>query len=511
MGKKYIMAHDLGTSGDKASLYDENGKLAGSVTYNYPTCYLKAGYVEQDPEDWWRAVCSSTKSVLEKTEIEAKDVVCISFSGQMMGCLPVDSKGSCLRKSIIWADMRAVKETELLKKNIGESNFYRITGSRAAPSYSLEKMMWIKNNEEEVYKKTAFFLNSKDYIVYRLTGKFATDYSDASGTNLLDIEKKVWSPDILKASEIEASKLPELHASTDIIGYVKSDMAGEVGLTTGTAVVMGGGDGSCATVGAGAVEEGDVYNYFGSSSWISVTRSKPMYDTGQRTFNLCLPDPGYTMALGTMQSAGSSYEWMRENLCLEEEKATGIKKAHEILNLKAASSVPGANGLLFLPYLLGERCPYWNPDARGAFIGLTRGHRRQDMIRAVYEGPIFNLRIILDIFRAQGVNVTEMRAIGGAIRSDFICGLMADICEVELLRPEILEEATSFGAAVIGGVGAGVFDGFRVAKKLVALRDRISPDPGNADKYRKLYLIFKDAYQSLLGVYEALAGFVNPV
>lgn len=511
MGKQYILAHDLGTSGNKASLYDETGRLVGSATFNYDTNYPKAGWAEQDPNDWWKAVCLATKAVLENAKVDAKNVVCVSFSGQMMGCLPVDASGRHLGKSIIWADMRALEETEYLKKAAGEDYIYQLTGTSIAPNYSLEKIMWLKNNEEDIYKKAVSFLNAKDYIVYKLTGKFVTDYSDASGTNLLDINKKVWSYDIIKASGIDPSKLPELHASTDVIGYIKPDVTKEIGLTTATAVVLGGGDGPCATVGAGAVEEGDVYNYFGSSSWISVTCSKPLYDPDQRTFNLCHLDPNLYMAPGTMQSAGGSYEWLKETICLVETQAaqTAGIKAYDIMNLKASASVPGANGLLFLPYLLGERCPYWNPDARGAFIGLNRGHKREDIIRAVYEGPIFNLRIILDLFRAQGVNVKEMRAIGGAIRSDLICRLMADIYEVELLRPTMLEEATSFGAAVAGGVGTGMFSGFSEVKNMIAIADRIKPIESNSRKYRELYPLFKAAYQSLLDIYKGLAKLNN--
>lgn len=511
MSKQYILAHDLGTSGDKASLYDQNGKLISSTTENYQTYYQKAGWAEQDPNDWWTAVCTSTNTVLTKSKVEAKDVACISFSGQMMGCLAVNKDGDCLGKSIIWADQRAIEETEFMKKVFGEDDLYRITGTSIAPNYSLEKILWLKNNVKEIYDKAAVFLNAKDYIVYRLTSKLVTDYSDASGTNLLDIKKKVWSEDIINASGIDASKLPELHASTDVIGYVTKDAAMQIGLTTNTAVVIGGGDGPCATVGAGAVNEGDLYNYFGSSSWVSVTTSEPLYDPNQATFNLCHLDPKLYMAPGTMQSAGGSYEWMRRAICDSERLTEELAYLcdYQMLNECAKESEPGANGLVFLPYLLGERCPYWNPNARGAFIGLTARHTREDIVRAVFEGPIFNLRVIIDLFKSQGISAKQICAIGGAIESDFICSLMADIYQMELVRPVMLEEATSFGAAVAGGIGVGLIKDFSEVKNMIKIRDRIQPDSNKSEKYMQVYPIFKRAYHALVDIFDDIAKLEN--
>lgn len=507
MGKKFILAHDLGTSGDKASLYDENGRLMGSSTYKYNTFYPMPGWVEQDPEDWWLAVCSSTKTVLQEAKVTPRDVAVISFSGQMMGALSLDSEGRPLGNSIIWADQRAIQETDFIKNQLGMDKVYQITGTSIAPNYSLEKILWLKKNEKEVYEKAAVFLNAKDYIIFKLTGEMVTDYSDASGTNMLDIKKKVWSDEIIKAAGIDKSKLPELHASTDIIGYVKDEVSEQVGLTSNTAVVLGGGDGPCATVGAGAVEDGDVYNYYGSSSWISVTRKEPLYDPEQRTFNLCSLDPELYMAPGTMQSAGGSYEWLKDTIGLIEKKAAEMSEmdTFQLMSAKAATSPAGSNALIFLPYLLGERCPYWNPDAKGAFIGLLRGHKREDVFRSVLEGVVFNLKLILDLFRNQGVQFSEITAIGGGIRSNLLSQIMADIYEVDVIRPKVLEEATSFGAAVAGGVGVGIFKGFHDVKKMVEISDRIKPIHANSNKYMEMYPVFKNAYQSLTDIYTQLS------
>jgi len=508
---QYIIAHDLGTSGDKATLFNESGKLISSSNASYNCYYPKPNWVEQDPDDWWNAVCLSTKDVLQKSKVKPADVIAITFSGQMMGCLPVNKNGVRLSNSIIWADSRSTMEADTIRSLINEDYFYQITGTSIAANYSLEKMMWLKNNANDIYKKTACFLNAKDYIVLKLTGKFATDYSDASSTNLFDIKNKKWSDEIISAAQIDKSKLPEPHPSTDVIGCIIPEVTEEIGLTCATKVVIGGGDGPCATVGAGAVKRGDSYNYFGSSSWISVTSDQPLFDPKQRTFNFCHLDPSLYMCVGTMQSAGGSYEWLKENFCTSEQQAAKITSlsSFRLMDCVAEKSSAGSHNILFLPYLLGERCPYWDPDAKGAFVGLTRSHNRADIIRSVYEGPIFNLRIILDIFREQGIKITDLCAIGGAVKSDLIARIMADIFEVNILRTAMSEEATSFGAAVCAGVGIGLFKDFKIVKDLIEINSNVQPDERNVRVYRKLYPIFKNSYEALISINKSLSALKN--
>lgn len=497
MSKSYLLAHDLGTSGNKASLYGEDGTLLASATHAYDADFYGNGCAEQDADFWWKAVCDATKQVTQS--IDTGKIACVSFSGQMMGCLPVDREGNPLRKSIIWADMRAQKQADQLEKEIGREALYAITGTSVAPTYSLEKMMWVKENEPEVYRKTHVFLNAKDYIVYKLTGEFATDYSDASGTNAFEIVNKRWSDDIVRAGNIDMEKLPDAYPSTHMVGKVSRRAAQSCGLAEGTPVVLGGGDGPCATVGAGAVDCKDMYNYFGSSAWIAVAGDAPYLDSKQRTFTLAHLEDGLYMSVGAMQSAGGSYEWMKKNLCASEisESESCGKNVYTIMNEAAEKSVPGANGVLFLPYLLGERCPYWNPEAKGALIGLKMNHTHEDIVRAVFEGALYNLRIILDIFRGEGFCPEQLTLIGAAIKSDFICKLIADIYEVDVMRPQVLEEATSLGAAIAGGVGVGVFEDFSVTKKIVRAKDIIKPDAGTKAFYNKQYALFKKSYDAL--------------
>lgn len=504
----YILAHDLGTTGNKATLYTPEGKLVASCFYPYETRYLSANWVEQNPEDWWKAVCLSTAKLLGDSKIGAESIKVVSFSGQMMGALPVDKKGIPLRQAIIWADQRGVKQAELLKDRVGMDRVYKITGHRASPSYSAAKIMWVRDEEPELFKRTYKFLQAKDYIVLKLTGRFVTDYSDASGTNLLDLREKKWSEEILEKVGLPEEVLPELHASTDVVGEVTSEAAAECGLKPGTPVVIGGGDGSCAAVGAGVVSEGLAYNYLGSSSWVALATREPIYDPKLRTFNWVHLDPGLYSPCGTMQSAGGSLQWAKKELCSSEREAAealGLD-SYELINLEIAQSPEGAKGLLFLPYLLGERSPYWNPNARGVFLGLTQNHTRKDMLRAILEGVCFNLRIIIEAFEEQGVSIEAIRIIGGGAKGWVWRKIMADIYGKPILLTAYPLEATSLGAAIAGGIGVGFFKDFLVTDRLVKVVARQEPEVEKATRYAELFQIFKEAYEQLSPIFDRLSA-----
>ena len=504
--KRYILAHDLGTTGNKATLYDDQGVLVSSAFFGYDTRYAQVSWAEQNPEDWWEAVCASTHELLQKARVGRHEVACIVFSGQMMGCVPIDRKGRALREAIIWADQRSVEQTQWMAKQIGPEEVYRITGHRLSPSYSAAKMLWIRDHQPDLYAETYKFVHAKDAIVARLTGAFATDCSDAAGMNLYDLERGEWSEAILQAVNIEPTQLPEVHQSIDVVGEVKRDVAEEVGVAVGTPVVIGGGDGVCAAAGAGVVREGSAYNYIGSSSWIGLATKAPIYDPARRTFNWAHLVPGLFSPTGTMQTAGGSYQWTRDQLCpLEVECAAKLGVSpYELMNVQAENSPAGANGLIFLPYLLGERSPRWNPRARGAFIGLTIRHTRADMIRAVLEGITMNLRVIIDAFRVQGAQIEAMRLIGGGARGRFWNRMMADVYGMPVHRLAILEEATSMGAALAGGVGVGLYSDFTMIETMNQVAEIIEPDPAAQAAYEQIYPIFEAAYQALVPVYDMM-------
>jgi xylulokinase len=506
--KNTILAHDLGTTGNKATLYDREGSLVGSAFHAYTTQFAHVGWAEQNPEDWWEAVCASTRKLFQQIPgFRADDVACIVFSGQMMGCVPLDKNARPLRNAIIWADQRAVEQERWMSERISLEEMYRITGHRLSASYSLHKMLWLRDHQPDVYRDTYKFVHAKDAMVARLTGVFVTEPSDGSSMNLYDLERGGWSERILQAAELDPSQLPDLCRSIDVVGELLPEVADEVGLLAGTPVVIGGGDGCCAAVGAGVVAEGSAYNYIGSSSWIALSTPTPIYDPDYKTFTFGHVVPGMFMPTGTMQAAGASYQWTRDQLCpleVQAAEALGIS-SYEIINLGAEKSPVGANGLIYLPYLMGERSPRWNPRARGAFIGLTIRHTRADMVRAVLEGITFNLRIILDAFTKQGAHIDAMRLIGGGARGRFWNRIMADVYGLPIHRLSILEEATSMGAAVVGGVGVGLYPDFSIIEHMNHVAEVVQPDPAAQRAYARIYPIFEQCYQALLPVYDALA------
>jgi xylulokinase len=495
-----ILAHDLGTTGNKASLFNLEGNPVASAFRPYPTAYSRPGWAEQDPADWWRAVADSTRELLSAARYGSEDVAVIAFSGQMMACLPVDEAGLPLRPGIIWADQRAEAQAERVGERVGRARVYEITGHRAGASYTAAKALWLRDEQPEVFGRARWLLQAKDYVALRLTGEVATDYSDASGTNLFDLRARAWSGEILRAIDLDPALLPPARPSATVIGEVTAAAAEETGLRPGTPVAIGGGDGACATAGAGVVRPGDAYLYIGASSWIAYTSREPLYDPAQRTFTFAHLDPDYLFPTGTMQAAGASFDW------LERLYRGGAEGAlYDEMEAQAAEAAPGAGGLLYLPYLLGERSPHWNPRARGAFVGLTMTHGRAEMARAVLEGVAFNLRTILDAFRDQGAPIEALRVIGGGARSETWRRILADVLNVPLLRTGLVVEATALGAAIAGGVGIGLYPGYEVAAGLAPAYPAEEPDPAAARRYEAQHAAFREAYEALAPVYERLA------
>lgn len=504
----YVVAHDLGTTGNKATLYDREGKLVGASYFGYDTEYAHTGWAEQNPEDWWRAVCQSTRQLLGETGVKKNDIACITFSGQMMGAVPLDQHARPLRNAIIWADQRALDQERWVSERLSFDDMYQITGHRLSSSYSLAKILWIRDHQPEIYAATHKFVHAKDSMVARLTGNFVTDPSDASSMNLYELDSGAWSGKILDAVELAAKKLPEIRQSIEVVGEVRAAVADDVGVAAGTPVVIGGGDGACAAAGAGVIEEGSAYNYVGSSSWIAISTPKPIYDPDYRTFTFGHVIPNMVMPTGTMQAAGASYQWTRDQLSLfkrETAERLGISP-YELINLEIAQVAAGAERLFFLPYLMGERSPRWNPHARGAFVGLTIRHTRAHMYRAVLEGVTMNLRVILDAFRDQGTKIDAMRLIGGGASGRIWNQIMADIYGLPVHRLSILEEATSMGAALVGGVGVGLYRDFSMIETMNDIAVTVMPDAKAQAVYEQMVPIFNKLYDALAPVYDEIAA-----
>lgn len=502
---EFLLAHDLGTSGNKAVLYSTDGTQGGSCTVGYSTNYPAARHVEQNPAEWWNAVCTATKQLLKETGVQPGDVIAVSFSAQMLGCLPVDKSGEPIRPSIIWADLRSGAQAQALEERLGQQRMYEITGHRISSSYTATKIAWVKEHEPDTYRRMARSLQAKDYIIYRLTGEFVTDYSDACGTNLFDIRRRTWSAEIADALGIEISLMPEAVASIERVGSVTREAGESTGLLEGTPVIAGGGDGACAATGAGVTAPGSSYVVIGTSSWIATASDEPLFDEEMRTFNWIMNDGEHYSPCGTMQSAGFSYGWFKG--LFEELRTRGALPPDfdldTYLGEQIHASSPGAGGVLFLPYLMGERSPRWNPSARAAFLGLTSATSCGDMARSVLEGVALNLRTILEAFgsNASGKDVV---AIGGGATNTQWLPMLASSWHRSILIPRHVDDATSLGAAMCAGVGVGAIEDLSRVTRFNPVEHTVSPDPALEPLYDTLHELFESAYGRIEPLFEGL-------
>jgi len=485
-----LLAHDLGTTGDKASLHDAAGALVASVTVPYPTHYGPRGVAEQDPEQWWDAVCTASRSLLEQAAVDPVDISAVGFSGQMMGAVLLDGALHPVRPAMIWADSRSVAQADVLVQRAGLEHSYEVTGHRLNPTYTLTKVMWVREHEPEVFGSVRHVCLAKDYVVARLTGELVTDPSDASSTNAYDQVAGTWSAELLAAAEVDPGLLPPIVASTTVVGGVTAEAATATGLTAGTPVVIGGGDGPLAAVGAGVTgPEDGAYMYLGSSSWVSLASRQPLHDPQMATMTFNHVVPGHFVPTATMVAGAGSLQWVSDVLSPGGGLIELLEQAREVEAME--------EGLFFLPHLLGERSPYWNPDARGAFVGLSRHHGRGHLVRAVLEGVAFNLSTCVTAFRSCGTDVNRVDAIGGGARSDLWLQIMADAFGVPVRRRTIVDEANSLGAAVTAGVGVGALPDFSVAATLSEVTATFEPDPDRHTRMRERHESFLSAYGRL--------------
>ncbi|MCU1403563.1 MAG: xylulokinase [Microbacteriaceae bacterium] len=488
-----IIAHDLGSTGDKASLQHEDGSMVAAVTVNYPARFGEGGLAEQDPRDWWNAVVEATRTLVERSSVSPSDVIGLTVSGQMMGAVLLDSTYQPVRDAIIWADTRSTAQTAMLERAIGQERAYSLLGHRLNSTYSIEKIMWVRDNEPDVFSRVRHFCVAKDFVVHRLTGRLVTDRSDASATNAYDQGAGVWSAEMIAASGLPASIFPEILDSTTVVGHLTDEAASATGLHRDTRVVMGGGDGPVAAVGVGVVAPEDgAYVCLGTSAWISFASDIPVYDARMRTMTFDNVVPGSYVPTATMQAGGAAMQWVSELLNPE---PTGQALSALVADAEMAEASTG--GLYFLPHLLGERSPYWNPDAAGAFVGINRHHGRAHMTRAVLEGVAFNLLTSLRAFRESGAVVNRIDAIGGGAASDVWLQIMADVWGIPVRRRTIIEEANSLGAAVIAAVGLGLVDDFGAARNLSEVTAEFTPDESRHADYLGRHELFVDAYANL--------------
>lgn len=504
----YVIGVDCGTSGTKTVLFDGKGSVVASETIEYPMYQPKNGYAEQEPSDWANAMVNTIKSVMARSRVKKEDVKGIGISGQMHGLVLLDNENNVLRRSIIWCDQRTAHEVEEMNRIVGRERLVEITANPALTGWTAAKILWIKNNEPDIYSRIAHILLPKDYLRFVLTHEYATEVSDASGMQLLDVPNRRWSDELLSALEIDKEWLGKVYESCEVTGTLTRSMAEELGLCEGTIVVGGAGDNAAAAVGTGVVEDGKAFTTIGTSGVVFAHTSKISIDKQGRVHTCCAAVPNTWHVMGVTQGAGLSLKWFRDNFCMTEKETAKLMGVDEYYLMdKQAEEVPvGANRLLYLPYLMGERTPHLDPDARGVFFGLSAIHTRRDMLRSVMEGVTYSLRDCIEVFREMGVNVSDMMACGGGGSSPLWRSMLADLFNSSV-KTAASKEGPALGVGILASVGAGLYSSVAEACAEIVKIDKVqTPNEKNVNEYDKYYQLYREIYPALKDKFSKLAS-----
>lgn len=504
----YFLGIDIGTGGARALIIDHRGKALGSASANYPLLTPKPLWAEQHPGDWWKAVLACVPEACRNATVKPADISAIGLSGQMHGAVFLDENDEVIRPAILWCDQRTAAECEEITLRAGADAVKRITLNPVLTGFQAPKVVWLKNHEPGSYRRIRKLLLPKDYIRLMLTGTYATEVSDASGTSLLNVAERRWSSEMMSAAFVEESWLPDCFESVEVSGDLSRKAAEATGMKEGTPVVGGGGDQAAGGVGCGIVETGLVSESLGTSGVVFAYADKPFVDPLLRTHTFCHAVPGKWHVMGVVLSAGGSLRWYRDTFCeAEKERARQQNSDAYDLILQDAARVPaGSEGLFYLPYLTGERTPYPDPNARGVFFGATLSHTRAHFSRAVLEGVSFALKDSFDIMRSMGVDAQEVRAMGGGARSAFWRQLLADIVGRKHVTLNV-EEGAAFGVALLAGVSQGAWSSVQEAcAATLQPRQAVVPDPANTRAYEPLHQFYQSLYHSLKDRFAALAG-----
>ena len=500
----YYIGIDIGTSGTKSLLMDEEGSILAEATAEYGVYIPKPLWSEQDPEDWWTATVKTVREVVRKSKVKAADVKAIGLSGQMHGSVFLDAKGKVLRKALLWNDQRTAKECdEITSRAGGREELIRMVANPALTGFTAPKILWLRNNEPRLFQKLKHVLLPKDEIRRRLTGELATEVSDASGMLVLDVVNRCWSKELLSKLELDIDLFAKVYESHEVTGTLLPDVAKQLGLTTACKVVGGAGDCAAGAVGNGIVKQGVVTTSLGTSGVVFVHSDTPQYDTQGRLHTFCHAVAGKWHMMGVTLSAAGSLQWFVSQLCTELIAKKGIDP-FQIINAEAEAVPAGSEGLLFLPYLAGERTPHADPNARGCFIGLTNKHGRGHMARAVMEGVALSLRESLQIVRDLGVPTKEIRVSGGGAKSPLWKQILADAfgqaaCTINA------EQGPAYGVALLAAVGDGAFRNVEEAcKATISVVAKTAPNKNAVKTYDRLFPIYQGLYRSLRESFQAI-------
>lgn len=506
----YLLGIDVGTTGSKALLIDAAGQVVASAVTDYPMMTPQPLWAEQNPADWWQATATSIRRVLGSGVARPEEIAGVGLTGQMHGLVMLDERGRVLRPCIMWNDQRTAAQCAAITEQVGRSRLLELTGNPVLPGFTAPKIVWVREHEPDVYARTAHILLPKDYVRYYLTGEFFGEVSDASGTSLFDVGRRVWSDEMLAALDIPRHWLPEVTESPVVSARLSSDAARETGLAAGTPVVGGGGDQAAQAVGTGIVHEGIVSVTLGTSGVVFAASDSYRVEPEGKLHAFCHAVPGKWHLMGVMLSAAGSFRWYRDTLGEAEKEraaATGAD-AYDLLTEAAAAVPAGSEGLIFLPYLTGERTPHPDSNARGVFFGLTLRHGKPHLTRAVLEGVSYGLLDSLDLMRSLGLTIEQVRVSGGGARSPLWRQILADAFNSEIVTVNVTEGA-AYGAALLAGVGTGVWAGVaEAADRAVALTGRLSPGP-DAAVYADFHPRYRALYPALQAEFAAVAETVS--
>ncbi len=494
----YFLGIDTSTTSSKALIIDQDGKVLGVASSPHTLQTPKPLWSEQDPIEWWQAVSMSIKSVLERANISGERISAVGLTGQMHGLVLLDEAGNVLRPAILWNDQRTQRQCDEIHQRIGKKKFIQITGNVALTGFTAPKILWVRENEPDVFVQARHVLLPKDYIRYRLTGEYAMDKADGSGTVLFDLKSRDWSDEVLSALEIPREWMPKTFEGPECTGYISEKAASVTGLKAGIPVVAGGGDQAAQAVGVGAVEPGIVGLTVGTSGVVFATTPSALIEPEGRLHAFCHAVPGLWHFMGVMLSAAGSLQWYRDSL------APDISFDDLLVEAEAVSA--GSDGLLFLPYLSGERTPYPDPLARGAFIGLTLRHSRGHLTRALLEGVSFGLKDSFRLIQSAGLGeITQVRASGGGTKGALWRQILASVLEAELVTVNTTEGA-AYGAALLAGIGAGIWaDVPSACKSCIKVTQTTRPEPSQVDVYRKAYPLYRELYPALRSTFSKLS------
>lgn len=504
---EYLIGIDLGTSATKTVLFDREGGVVAETSREYPLYQPENGWAEQRPEDWREAALDAIKTVVSQSGVKKEEVKGIGISGQMHGLVMLDEKGEVIRPAIIWCDQRTGREVEDMLALMPRERWMEITGNPPLTGWTAAKILWVRKHEPENFKRCRHILLPKDYIRYILTGDFATEVSDASGMQLLDVPNRRWSVQVLEKLEIDQSLLGKVYESCQVTGTLLPRVSRELGLMADTKVVGGAGDNAAAAVGTGVVSDKTAFTTIGTSGVVFAHISRLIMDPGGRVHTCCAAVPGAWHVMGVTQAAGLSLKWFKDEFCqdyVEEAKRRGVD-VYQLVNQDIARIPAGSGKLIYLPYLMGERTPHLNPECRGVFFGLSAIHKKTHLLRAVMEGVSYSLADCNDILKEMGIKTERMMACGGGGKSPVWRQMLADLMGCAVLTTK-QTEGTALGAAILAGVGCGLYESVNAAcTRILTDAQSTRPDEGQAAVYREYHHLYKALYRDLEDSFHGLA------